>query len=129
MELTVRITDVPLDANRVIEVFRGTLDESLHERIELSRRGVEHPQFVRSAIVVGEARRLGEGGAQTSPLGRSVVGGLAAATLATLFILPAVFAIVRHRSSRLSVSLDPDDPQSGQFISPVTLPNPSPNQP
>lgn len=60
---------------------------------------------------------LGEGSEQTAPLGRAVVGGLAAATLATLFVLPAVFAIFRRRSSRGSVSLDPHDPQSGHHVS------------
>lgn len=64
------------------------------------------------AGMVPMALGLGESGAQTAPLGRAVIGGLVAATLATLFILPAVFALVRHRSRRHSVSLDPDDPQS-----------------
>ena len=62
---------------------------------------------------------LGEGGDQTAPLGRAVIGGLALATLATLFVLPPVFAIVRHRSSTKSRSLDPDDPLSGHFVSTV----------
>jgi multidrug efflux pump subunit AcrB len=53
---------------------------------------------------------IGEGGEQSAPLGRAVVGGLAAATLATLFVLPAVFAIVRAKAHRRSISLDPDDP-------------------
>jgi hypothetical protein len=44
-----------------------------------------------------------------------VIGGLAAATLATLFILPLVFAIVQRRTTRKSVSLDPDDPNSSAF--------------
>ncbi|HVS24933.1 MAG TPA: efflux RND transporter permease subunit, partial [Gammaproteobacteria bacterium] len=52
---------------------------------------------------------FGEGGEQTAPLGRAVVGGLAAATLATLLVLPAVFAIVQSRAHRRSASLDPDD--------------------
>jgi multidrug efflux pump subunit AcrB len=52
---------------------------------------------------------LGEGGEQTAPLGRAVVGGLAAATLATLWVLPAVFSIVQGRAHRNSASLDPDD--------------------
>ena len=58
---------------------------------------------------------LGEGGEQTAPLGRAVVGGLAAATIATLFVLPSVFAIVQRRTTRKSVSLDPDDRKSPAF--------------
>lgn len=65
-----------------------------------------------TAGMIPMALGLGEGGAQSAPLGRAVIGGLVAATFATLFILPSVFALLRHRSSRLSVSLDPDDPQS-----------------
>jgi multidrug efflux pump subunit AcrB len=52
---------------------------------------------------------LGESGEQTAPLGRAVVGGLAVATLATLLVLPSVFAIVQSRAHRRSASLDPDD--------------------
>ena len=58
---------------------------------------------------------LGEAGEQTAPLGRAVIGGLAAATLATLFVLPTVFAMVQGRSGRRSASLDPDDPNSARF--------------
>lgn len=59
---------------------------------------------------------LGEGGDQTAPLGRAVVGGLAMATVATLFVLPAVFVLFRQRSSTRSSSLDPDDPRSSHYI-------------
>jgi multidrug efflux pump subunit AcrB len=55
---------------------------------------------------------LGEGGGQTAPLGRAVIGGLAFATLTTLLILPSVFAIVQARAHRRSASLDPDDPSN-----------------
>jgi multidrug efflux pump subunit AcrB len=58
---------------------------------------------------------FGEGGDQSAPLGRAVIGGLLAATLATLFILPSVFAILRGRAGRASSSLDPTDPESGRF--------------
>jgi multidrug efflux pump subunit AcrB len=58
---------------------------------------------------------LGEGGAQTAPLGRAVIGGLFAATLATLFVLPGVFTIVLGNRPARSASLDPDDPASSQF--------------
>ena len=62
---------------------------------------------------------LGEGGEQTAPLGRAVVGGLAAATIATLLVLPSVFAILRGRATTHSASLDPDDPLSRHYVSPT----------
>jgi multidrug efflux pump subunit AcrB len=67
------------------------------------------------AGMVPMALGLGEGGEQTAPLGRAVIGGLAAATVATLVVLPSVFAIVQGRSSTQSVSLDPDDESSPYF--------------
>jgi len=62
---------------------------------------------------------LGQGGEQTAPLGRAVVGGLMAATVATLLVLPSLFAIIRRRASRESTSLDPDDPRSRHHVSPL----------
>jgi multidrug efflux pump subunit AcrB len=53
----------------------------------------------------------GQGGAQTAPLGRAVIGGLLLATLATLLVLPGVYALLRGRASRDSASLDPDEVQ------------------
>jgi len=55
---------------------------------------------------------FGEGGEQSAPLGRAVMGGLAMGTLATLFILPSIFAMMMRRAGRESASLDPDDPES-----------------
>jgi multidrug efflux pump subunit AcrB len=55
------------------------------------------------------AAGVGESGQQSAPLGRAVIGGLALATLATLFVLPAVFAGVRGKAGRGSPSLHPDD--------------------
>jgi multidrug efflux pump subunit AcrB len=51
---------------------------------------------------------LGESGQQTAPLGRAVVGGLAAATLVTLLVLPAMYALIAGRGQFRSVSMDPD---------------------
>ena len=67
------------------------------------------------AGMVPMALGLGEGGQQTAPLGRAVVGGLAVATVATLLVLPAMFVLVQSRAHRRSASLDPDDPQSSGF--------------
>jgi hypothetical protein len=58
---------------------------------------------------------LTEGGEQSAPLGRAVIGGLVAATIATLTVLPTVFAREQGRASRESASLDPDDPASPHF--------------
>jgi multidrug efflux pump subunit AcrB len=65
-----------------------------------------------SAGMIPMALALGEAGPQTAPLGRAVIGGLLAATLATLLVLPAVFALVQHYASTGSASLDPGDPES-----------------
>ena len=59
---------------------------------------------------------LGEAGRQNAPLGLAVVGGLVAATIATLFILPSVFAIVQRQGATASASLDPTDPQSANYV-------------
>jgi multidrug efflux pump subunit AcrB len=67
------------------------------------------------AGMVPMALGLGEGGGQTAPLGRAVIGGLALATVATLLVLPAVFALVRTRVGTQSRSLDPNDAHSRYF--------------
>ena len=52
---------------------------------------------------------LGEAGSQTAPLGRAVIGGLTGATITTLMILPAIFAILQGEHMRTSASLLPAD--------------------
>jgi multidrug efflux pump subunit AcrB len=68
-----------------------------------------------TAGMVPMALAWGESGAQTAPLGQAVIGGLAAATAATLLVLPAVFAVLQHHASRASNSLDPADSDSIHF--------------
>jgi Cu/Ag efflux pump CusA len=67
------------------------------------------------AGMIPMALALGEGGDQTSPLGRAVIGGAGAATLATLLIVPCVFAMVQGRAGTISPSLHPDDRESAHF--------------
>lgn len=65
------------------------------------------------AGMIPMALALGDSGDQTAPLGRAVIGGLLAATVATLIVLPSFYAILAP--SRSSASLDPTDPESRFF--------------
>ncbi|HVR21751.1 MAG TPA: efflux RND transporter permease subunit [Candidatus Polarisedimenticolia bacterium] len=52
------------------------------------------------AMIIGMvpmALGFGEGGEQNAPLGRAVIGGLLFATVATLFFVPSVFAMLHSR--------------------------------
>jgi multidrug efflux pump subunit AcrB len=62
---------------------------------------------------------FGEAGQQNAPLGIAVIGGLIAATLATLFLLPSVYAMIRTNRYR-SASLDPDDQNSSHYQAPLS---------
>lgn len=67
------------------------------------------------AGMIPMAFALESGGEQSAPLGQAVIGGLAAATLATLLITPTVFALLQRKQSDESASLDPEDPDSRTF--------------
>ncbi len=58
---------------------------------------------------------FGEGGAQSAPLGRAVIGGLIAATFTTLTILPSIYAVLQRKASVTSPSLNPMDPASRYY--------------
>jgi multidrug efflux pump subunit AcrB len=49
---------------------------------------------------------LGEGGEQNAPLGRAVVGGLAVATLSTLFFVPVMYSVLRRRAPRADAEVE-----------------------
>src|SRR5258708_7783259 len=94
-------------------------------------RLVHHGQAVEAAIEAGSTRfrpvlmtalamiigmipmalGTGDGGEQNAPLGRAVIGGLLAATIATLFFVPSVFAILHGRHAAGS----PLQPNDGRF--------------
>ena len=71
------------------------------------------------------ALALGEAGQQNAPLGRAVIGGLIAATFATLFVLPSVFALIQRRASAASPSLDPGDRHSVHYQSTAATSSPA----
>ena len=58
---------------------------------------------------------FGEGGSQAAPLGRAVIGGLLAATFATLTVLPSLYAILQGSAATTSNSLNPTDPRSRYY--------------
>ncbi|WP_336515930.1 efflux RND transporter permease subunit [Pollutibacter soli] len=63
--------------------------------------------FAMIAGMVPMALGMGEAGEQSAPLGRAVIGGLAASTVTALFILPHVFAWLQKKAGYTSVSLMP----------------------
>ena len=58
---------------------------------------------------------FGEGGQQSAPLGRAVIGGLIVSTFATLTILPSIYAVLQRRAPISSVSLNPMDKASRYY--------------
>jgi multidrug efflux pump subunit AcrB len=91
-------------ANSILMVSfaRGRLDAGVPAVAAALEAGVTRirPVLMTAlAMIIGMvpmALGLGEGGEQNAPLGRAVIGGLLFATMATLFFVPAVFAILHH---------------------------------
>ncbi|EEF57523.1 efflux RND transporter permease subunit [Pedosphaera parvula] len=95
-------------------------DDAAVEGVRSRLRPILMTSFAMIAGMLPMAIGFGEGAQQSAPLGRAVVGGLIAATFATLFILPSIFALIQKRSVTRSASLSPDDPDSVHFVPPRT---------
>jgi Cu/Ag efflux pump CusA len=68
------------------------------------------------AMIIGMlpmALGMGEGGEQNAPLGRTVIGGLIFATIATLIFVPVVFSIVHGRKAAHDDQAEAPDPHAG----------------
>jgi multidrug efflux pump subunit AcrB len=103
------------------ERYRRKGMTSVAAALEGARTRVRPIAMTSLAMIAGMlpmALGLGEGGEgdQTAPLGRAVIGGLIAATAATLTVLPAVFALAMNRAPTGSVSLSPTDPESPYHV-------------
>jgi multidrug efflux pump subunit AcrB len=97
------------------EESRRRRESDLPPAIHAARARMRPVLMTSAAMIAGMmpmALALGEGADATAPLGRAVIGGLAAATLATLVVLPSVYALLQQSASVASASLDPDDPES-----------------
>jgi len=67
------------------------------------------------AGMIPMAAGLGEGGAQTAPLGIAVIGGLLFSAISVLFFLPQVYQYIVGKRAYVSASLDPDDVNSSRY--------------
>ncbi len=72
------------------------------------------------AMIIGMlpmALGLGEGGEQNAPLGRAVIGGLIVATVATLFVVPVIYASWRKHAGHRPEELLDDEMQHDSHAS------------
>jgi multidrug efflux pump subunit AcrB len=79
-----------------IRVEKGL--SALEGAIEAGKTRLRPVLMTALAMIIGMvpmALALGEAGEQNAPLGRAVIGGLAVATLVTLFIVPVIYSILR----------------------------------
>lgn len=93
------------------EMSRKELGDPKRAAIEGASGRVRAVLMTASAMIAGMIP-LAMGSAQTASLGRAVIGGLAAGTIATLTILPSMYVILQARASGHSQSLNPNDPES-----------------
>ncbi len=94
-------------ANEQLREGKTALDAAIaagHTRL----RPVLMTAFAMIIGMVPMALGLGEGGEQNAPLGRAVIGGLLIATVATLFFVPVVFSVIRHKTRPREMADDPD---------------------
>ena len=65
--------------------------------------------------MVPMALALERGSQMQAPLGRAVIGGLVMSTVATLLVVPSIFALVIGRSKARTPSIYPNDPESPHY--------------
>jgi multidrug efflux pump subunit AcrB len=97
------------------EQARPTAGSALQAAIGAARARMRPVLMTSAAMIAGMvpmALAFGEGAEATAPLGRAVIGGLAAATVATLVVLPSIYSLVQQSARATSPSMHPDDPDS-----------------
>ncbi|UEG54585.1 efflux RND transporter permease subunit [Mucilaginibacter daejeonensis] len=99
-----------------LRLYNGDALKAAREATALRLRPILMTSLAMIVGMIPMASGLGEGGDQTSPLGRAVIGGLIFSTFASLLILPLVFAWVQGKTGTASVSLDPEDEESKYFV-------------
>jgi multidrug efflux pump subunit AcrB len=102
------------------EQARAQGTSPLQTAIDAARSRMRPVLMTSAAMIAGMipmALALGEGAEATAPLGRAVIGGLAAATVTTLIVLPSIYSLVQQSARAGSPSMDPDDPGSAYAAS------------
>jgi multidrug efflux pump subunit AcrB len=93
------------------EQHRRSGASSVESGIEGAKQRMR-PILMTSAAMIAGMIPMALAAEITAPLGRAVIGGLLAATLVNLTVLPFLFSIVQQGARTTSPSLDPDDPES-----------------
>ncbi len=83
-------------ANEMREEGRGPVDAAI-EAGHIRFRPILMTALAMILGMLPMALALGEGSEQNAPLGRAVIGGLIAATVMTLFVVPAVYSIFSRK--------------------------------
>jgi multidrug efflux pump subunit AcrB len=106
----VSVANAVLLANVVVELQRNGMP-ALEAIIEGGRRRIRPIVMTGAAMIMGmlpTALSLAEGGEQSAPLGRSLLGGVGGSLVGTLAFLPAVLALLRGRGA-IPLDLSPAD--------------------
>jgi len=79
---------------------RGSLPSAREAMLSAGFARIRPVLMTASAMILGMVPMslgLGEGGEQNAPLGRAVIGGLAFATVTTLFVVPIIYSYLRTK--------------------------------
>lgn len=94
------------------EQRRRAGDDALSSALFATRTRMRPILMTSLAMIAGMVPMALARGQATAPLGLAVIGGLAAATLINLTVLPYIFMLTQRRAGTVSTSLDPNDPGS-----------------
>jgi len=115
MSIGVSVSNAVLLINQA-ELYRQKLNLPANIAAKLAATSRFRPILMTTAAMIAGmipmASGMGEGGEQVAPLGQAVIGGLLLSTCTVLLVLPNFFSASRANATRISPSLDPDDPES-----------------
>ena len=108
-------------ANAILFITNAEQSRRLHEKdafISAVRNRLRPILMTSLAMIAGMipmSLGLGQGGDQTAPLGRAVIGGLLFSLISTVLFLPLIYHSWVGKAKYKNASLDPDDPQSKYY--------------